>query len=224
MCPRAASAARLHSHPSELSRSADGESSPTTAEGGWWSPGCPRERGVLSSFETLMTRTAEELPPDMSPPWADTGHPHTFGCGAAEGIATQGGKSKKPSGEPGGAGHGLGHLTCPLDPAEEPSLQYYLAFQGWRSCYSCLYQATLGLLRADKVCLARSRGTGSARQCWPVLMALYQLISEQLRRWQCPATPLCLAGDSPVLPPGFPAAAVTCRELAGLCLQHPLPR
>lgn len=58
-----------------------------------------------------------------------------------------------------------------------PPSCFYLAFQGLRSRYSHRYQATLDLLRADKVCLASSL---RYRQRWPVLMALYQLISCQL--------------------------------------------
>lgn len=38
-----------------------------------------------------------------------------------------------------------------------PPSHFYFPFQGQRSCYSCLYQASLDLLRADEVCLARSR-------------------------------------------------------------------
>ena len=68
---------------------------------------------MLSNFETLVTGgAAAELLADLRPaelslalssPRADTGHPHVFGCGAAEGIAARGGKSEQPSGEPGGA-------------------------------------------------------------------------------------------------------------------------
>lgn len=48
---------------------------------------------------------------------------------------------------------------APHIPLRIPPSHFYFAFQGQRSCYSCLYQASLDLLRADKVCLARSLDT-----------------------------------------------------------------
>lgn len=48
---------------------------------------------------------------------------------------------------------------APHIPLRIPPFHFYFAFQGQRSCYSCLYQSSLDLLRADKVCLARSLNT-----------------------------------------------------------------
>lgn len=52
-------------------------------------------------------------------------------------------------------GHGQETSVVPQVPLRIPPSRFYLAFQGCRSCYCHLYQATSHLLRADKGCLAK---------------------------------------------------------------------
>lgn len=111
---------------------------------------------MLGSIETLViggrasgTSPASGAAPGQAMSPARPGHPHAFSSGADKGIAAwevRAAFREVP-------GHGLGYLSRPWHPAEDPS---HIAFQGQRSCYSCLYQASLYLFRADKVCWARS--------------------------------------------------------------------
>lgn len=50
-------------------------------------------------------------------------------------------------------------------PLRIPLSCFSLASEGQRSCYSHPYQATLDLLRANKICLARSLRYRRAGQC-----------------------------------------------------------
>lgn len=131
---------------------------------------------MLDSVETLVMEgtaagrsPASGAAPGQAISPAEPGHPHAFSSGPDEGIAAWHGKSKRPSGRC--LDMGWDTSLAPHIPLRIPPFHFYFAFQGQRSCYSCLYQSSF----SERIRFAWQDPLTQTR--WPVLMALCQLIS-----------------------------------------------